>query len=525
MILGDRRIREAATNGNRALIGIANPTWVCSVWQTLLVKKIIPVFRAWLLLTLIAAAFQEASAESFLYLFKKGGTGEFASVEAVQEEKIAGVLKLTAADGKVVAWQESMLAAKFGLFDEAAGTPDTAAMESGLVQVEDFMAKEPGSAALLQPLAEKWKAYLTRNKVQAEDTARKNAEERLARFMTESYRTEVNYPLETLEGREKEGVELAGLMPDQSGKIADYWKPWAEELKNRKAGLERFEGGWLSPEAIAQEKAGRREAARKSFMDKELSFRIDGEVLSKNTIYLSLGAMGFSALLFAGMFLGGVRGLFKSPGVLTWIYLAIGGGGLGAYALGSWMLFQKPAAYAGSGTVLPKASSTEEKAVLAVDELIFCIHQPAGSEAPEAPGKVLIVDPALNEFLKNHVKIESAAKPEDHALVRRGLRIQVRDDRILIFDELEWAAKDVVVCYSVYFSETKEGFQFGKVEASIGDLPLSGKLFQHLWSQVEPLMGGVLTQSRVLENYYIKRMEPGVVEMVSNRAAPRQAAR
>lgn len=522
MISGNERIREAGTCGNRVLIDIANPARVCDVWQTVVMKRCVPVFRAWFFLVLLAAAFQAASAENCLYLFKKGGA-EFVPVEAVQEEKMSGILKLTTVDGKVVAWQESMLAAKFRLFDEAAGNSDPASLESTVVLMEDFMAKEPGSAALLKPLAEKWRASLNRNKVQEEDTARKNAEERLARFMAETYRTDVGYPLEALEKREKESVELAGLMPDQSGKIAEYWKPWGEELKNRKAGLEQFEGRWLSPEAIARVKAERRDAARKSFLEKELSFRIEGEALSQNAVYLSLGVMGLSALLFAGMFLGGVKGLFRSPGPAVWISLVIGAGGLGAYALGGWMLFQEPAAYAGSGLVLPNAPGTGDKAAL--DELIFCIHQPAGSEAPEAPGKVLIGDPALNEFLKNYVKIGPASQGGANALLRRGLKVQVRDDRIVIFDEMKWAARDLVVCYNVYFSETDGGFQFGKVEASIGGLPLSGKLFRHFWSQVEPLMGGVLARSKVLENYYIKRMEPGVVEMVSNRTAPKQAAR
>jgi len=317
---------------------------------------------------------------------------------------------------------------------------------------------------------------------------------------------------------------LSALAPEQKERIESYLKPWQDELQNRKAGLERFEGKWLSPQEIAKTKAEREALARQSFLDKELNFSISEEAVSQKAVFVTVALLGLSFLFLLVTFAGGVKGLFSSPGLASWVAVILGGLGIGAYAFGGWLLFQTPPGYSGQGVTLQKVADGADSKNVALDDLIFVIQQPRASNSP-APDSVVLEDLALNSFLKSYVKIAPSLDKGSYSILRKGMKVEVKGDRVLVFDEMNWAGKELVVCYTLFFSMNGEELRFGKTEASAGNLPLPGRIFTHLWGQVGPLMGDVVAKSRVLDNYYIKRMESGVVEISSIRTAARQASR
>lgn len=485
-------------------------------------KNLNRCFSALLLFFLSSASFQKASAEGYLYLFKKNFPGDFAVVEAVQEEKSEGNIKLTTAEGKLSVWQETMLAAKFPLFDEAREVSDPAAIQVSIDAMEKLSGEEPGTKMYLQGLINQRKELLARLQNKTVETTQ-TAGDALERYLSDGYNEERVYSLEYLEAKLRRGERFKQDLPAEAARISDYLKPWAEELQNRKAGLERYNGKWVNTEEVAQMKAERTEADRKAFFDKEIDFKVPLEAISQKAVYIFLLVIGISVLIMFGILITGLRNLSSGFGLSTILALVFGLGGLAAYGYAAWILFQPPLGYVREASPQGGADVLKRQENLPVDEFIFLIHQDAGNPKPTVPGRYLLQEPELSAFLKKYLKLESSSKPEAYAVTRRGLKVRILVDRILVFDELTWFKKNVVMCYSFFYANSSDGFEFFKTEASAGGVPLPGRIFKHLWEQVQPTVGEVITESKVLDNYHVSRMESGMIELISNRNPPKPA--
>lgn len=479
-------------------------------------------FRALILFFLSSAFVQKASAEGYLYLFKKNFPGDFAAVEAVQEEKSEGNLKLTTAEGKLSVWQESMLTAKFPLFDEAREVSDPAAVQVSIEAMEKLAAEEPGTKMYLQGLINQRKELQARMQNKTVETTQA-AGDALERYLGDGYNEERVYSLEYLEAKLRRGEKFKQDFPAEAAKISDYLKPWAEEWQNRKSGLERYDGKWAGAEEVAQLKAERTEADRKAFFAREIDFKAPLEAVSQKAVYIFLAVAGVSVLIMFGILISGLRNLSSGFGLSTVLALTFGLGGLAAYGYAAWTLFQPPLGYVREASPMAGAELLKSEESLPVDEFIFLIHRDAGKPKSTVPSRYLLREPELNAFLKKYLKKESSVKPEAYAVTRRGLKVRVLVDRILVFDELTWFKKDVVVCYSFFYANNAGGFDFFKTEAFAGGLPLPGRIFKHLWEQVQPTVAEVIAESKVFDNYHISRMESGMIELISARNPPKAA--
>jgi hypothetical protein len=293
------------------------------------VKNLNRCFRALPLFFLSWAFLQTASAEGYLYLFKKDFPGDFAGVEAVQEEKSEGNIKLTTAEGKLSVWQETMLVAKFPLFDEAKEVSDPAAIQASIEAMEKLAEAEPGTKMYLQGLINQRKELQARMQNKTVETAQ-TAGDALERYLADGYNEERVYSIEYLEAKLRRGEKFKQDLPGEAAKISDYLKPWMEELENRKAGLERYNGKWVNPEAVAQMKADRTEADRKAFFAKEIDFKVPREAISQKAVYVFLSVIGVSILIMLGILITGLRSLSSGFGLSTVLALVFGLGGLAA---------------------------------------------------------------------------------------------------------------------------------------------------------------------------------------------------
>jgi|GEM_PF-3907451 len=466
---------------------------------------------------------QTASAEGYRYLFKKDfPPGEFAAVDAVQEEKSEANLKLTDVDGKLSVWQENLLAAKFPLFDGAKEAPNPEILRASIAALEQFIADFPKSIGYLDGLLDQQKELEGRLKNKTADTSQMTGEA-LSRYLAEPYNEERTYSIAYLDAKIKRGEAFKLQLPEQVAKISDYMKPWEEALSHGNAGLQRFEGEWMSSELVAKAKADRMASKRQVFLEKELFFSIPQEAIPQSLVYVGVSALGFSFFIILLTLLQSLRNLSNGLTLGTVISLCLGLGGLAAYGYGGWLFFKEPLGYsAGLSPAKTLEASTQGQDKITLEEFLFRNQQSIEDKDLPKPGRYVLQDPDINLFLRKYARIEGSERPDAYAVTRRGFKVQMLVDRILIFDELSWFKKNVVVCYTFYYANSKNGFEFFKTEASVGGgIPLPGKIFKYLWDEAQPAVATVLVRSKVLENYHVTRMESGTIELISNRKPPK----
>jgi len=462
---------------------------------------------------LFASGIQSSLAEGYLYLFSKDfPPGDFTAVEAVQTEQSEGNLKLTTADGKLTVWGANLVAAKYPLFDERKEAADPAAMQALIDSMEKFIAEQPGSKNYLQTPINQRKELLARLQNKAVENVQ-TTEDALGRFLSDAYEYDRTYSIDYLEAKIRRGDQFKQEAPDQTDKITEYLKPWAEELKYRKQGMERYEGKWQTVEAIARIKEGQSQAEKKAFLEK-ISFKIPQVVFTQTQVYIFLAVFALSALILLVLAFNGLSNVSGGLSLSVLFSLLFGLGGLGLYGFGIWCLFSPPSSY----TSLSSSSSLKDS--IPLDELMYRVS--GSANAPAGPSRYLVDDPAINTFLKQYLKIDDSGKADAYAVTRKGLKVRILVDRILIFDELSWCKKDIVACYTLYYTSTSQDISIYKNEATLGSVPMPGKMFKFVWEQqIQPLVTEVFNTSRVFDTYHISRMEGGMVEFISGKNPPK----
>lgn len=231
-----------------------------------------------------------------------------------------------------------------------------------------------------------------------------------------------------------------------------------------------------------------------------------GAVPAKSLAGIAMaGALSLSILMLCAM--RGLERLVRLR-VSAFGYIGFALGGLGLYALMGMRLLETPSDLA------TLKVTTQGDASLAETIVAFAQRRSELAGDPYDLNGVAVYDGSVNLFLADRVEFVTGQSPSLLEPSRGSLMVEVRDDAVAFYQEIEMLGMPLVVTLLVPVEGRTNALRFGKPSARIGTWPvLPGALVTALWENLWGAMTVALADVRFANAFNVERISDGFIHL------------
>lgn len=287
----------------------------------------------------------------------------------------------------------------------------------------------------------------------------------------------------------RKGELRISAYPKAKEAIEKLLEPFRNDLAQLRAGKQKFQGQWVTPEELAEREAVRDRQVLQTPEQHLERISISGVMIETMPVILFLGGLGLLCLLILFLFFNDVLEIFRKGRRLR------GLGGLvgmtaAAAIIWAFMMFltsQRPGAdtpgMAEDKELLRQIFLLETHKQDMVNEDPFAIGRSQTGRVPETLNQLVLTQAGVNYFLKHYVQIESPEKPSPLAVTRERLAVAFHPGEIVINEFGRFLGFPLVVQHRMIEGASVSGITQYRISTRVGMVPMPDLVRSVLWEK------------------------------------------
>lgn len=437
-----------------------------------------------------SAALSRASDREWVVLSTPSGVK---LIEAAEIEAAGPAVLITDVAGKKGGFNVSAIRARLPAPPADLGTVGRDDATSAIRRIDEASARFPTINAALGEARADWERCVAAK--ETEEASRLEDERRVDAYLAQRADPRAKPLPSAVERHIRLGEELIAKLPPRAAEIQIHIGEWRALL--------------APPEPEARAMPERRpipEAALR--LAKDARFRVNGAAAPGGMVIWILGAIGVSMICFMFCAMRGLERLLRAP-VSALTYLGCAAGGLGFFLLLGTRLLEAPADYLA-------LKAAEQAEPIFVEKVVALSRHRADIDG-DAGGleSVSLHDGSVNRFLADRVEYVAGPAPSPLEPLRRSLSVDVRDDAVLFYEEVDLLGVPLVVTLVAPIEGQMNALRFGDPAGRVGTwtvLPRS--LVTGLWDSLRGAMSAALDDAGVPATFSVERVSEGSIHLV-----------